>query len=193
VAISALLLGIFLWQVSVYYSRRWGRRDRQDVVLARALKGLDNRYSLIAFADARLPDYLLLGPHGILIIVARSVAGTIRCHRDQWSRAETNPLFAFFLGSPVRNPTIEATQSISQLERHLQSRLDADPAALPPLTAVVVFTNPQVQLEIGDCRFPVLALQDLRAHVGRAGGSCTPQQIARLRQLLSPPGPATAQ
>ena len=64
IAIQAggLLLGILLWQISQYFARRWGPRYRQDAVLARALKGLDNRYTLVSFADARLPDYLLLGP-----------------------------------------------------------------------------------------------------------------------------------
>jgi hypothetical protein len=191
VSLSALLLGIFLWQVSLYFTRRWGARHRQDGALARALKGLDNRYTLVSFAEARLPDYLLVGPHGILILVARAVNGTIRCHRDQWSRAETNPLIAFFLGSPVRNPTIEATQSISQLQRYLQGRLDPADADRVPVTAIVVFTHPQVRLEIGDCRFPVVRARDLRSEVQREKGALGPPQIATLRRLLSPPAEAT--
>ena len=190
VSLGALVLGFFLWQVSQYFIRRWGPRQRQDAALARALKGLDNRYTLVSFADARLPDYLLVGPHGIRVLVARAVDGTVRCRRDQWSRAGTPPLLSFFLGNPVRNPTVEAVQSVSQVQQYLERELDRGDSGMVPVSATIVFTHPKVRLEIEGCKFPVTSARDLRAHVQRDKGTLGPPQIATLRRLLSPPAEA---
>jgi hypothetical protein len=187
VSFGALLLGIFLWQVSLYFTRRWGPRQRQDAALARALKGLDNRYTLVSFADARLPDYLLIGPQGIRILVARAIDGTVRCRRDQWSRPGRSPLLSLFLGNPIRNPTVEAVQSVSQVEQHLERVPDAAEVGSVPVTATIVFTHPQVRLEIEGSKFPVTTARELRAHILRDKGTLGAPQIATLRRVLSPP------
>src|SRR3954451_14637821 len=44
---------------------RWGPRYRQDGPLEKALKGLDNRYTLVNYAAGGLPDHLLIGPSGV--------------------------------------------------------------------------------------------------------------------------------
>ncbi|HZU05367.1 MAG TPA: hypothetical protein VFB73_05300 [Chloroflexota bacterium] len=191
-SLAALLLGIFLWQVSYYFIRRWGPRYRQDAALARTLRGLDNRYVFVSFADPRLPDYLLLGPHGVRVLVPRAVTGTVRCQNDRWARAETPRWLAFLFGDPVRNPTAEATQGISQVQRYLEQRLGADEARQVPVSATIVFLDPKVRLEINGCAFPVTRLRDLRAHILRDKGPLSPAQQTQLRQLFSPPGASAA-
>src|SRR5581483_8379042 len=115
---GALMLGIFLWQLSLYYTRRWGPRERQDAALVKALKGLDNRYTLVIFSSPRLPDYLLIGPLGVRALVARGVAGTVRYRGGRWSRAGTPAWQALLLGDPLRNPEAEAKQSVERVEEH---------------------------------------------------------------------------
>jgi len=190
ISLVALGLGILLWQVSQYLVRRWGPRFRQDGALTRALKGLDNRYTLATFADSRLPDYLLVGPHGIRVLVTRATGGTVRCHRDQWSRAGRSPLLTLFLGNSVRNPTVEAVQGISHVQQFLQRELEPEDADAVPVNAIVVFTDAQVHLEVEACRFPVTRARDLRAQITRDKGPLGPPQIARLRRLLTPPAAA---
>jgi hypothetical protein len=179
-------LGFFIWQVSQYFTRRYGPRHRQDAALTAALKKLDNRYTLVSFAAPRLPDYLLLGPHGIHVLVPRDVSGTVRCKGDRWSRAETPKLFSFILGDPLRNPTAEATQSLQVLERHLQAELDPAAAEAVPIAVSVVLTNPKVTLEADGCRFPAVRVRDLPQHVRRDKGTVPPDQVAQLRRLFSP-------
>src|SRR4051794_32336971 len=60
----ALLLFLIPYYFGKSYIQRYGPKNRQDAALAQATKGLDNRYTLINFATARLPDYLLIGPGG---------------------------------------------------------------------------------------------------------------------------------
>lgn len=189
---ATLIIAFLAFLVSNYYSRRYAPRFRLDEPLTRALKGLDNRYTLLNFASPRLPDYLLLGPHGVRVLVPRAVGGTIRCQRDRWVRVETPRLIAF-LSDPVRNPTAEAEHSVRQLQRYLERALGAEEAGSVPLNATIVFTDPKVRLEIEGCKYPVTRAKDLRAHILRDRGNVTPAQVARLRQVLAPPGLATAQ
>jgi hypothetical protein len=185
VSTIGLVLGFFLWQISQYFVRRYGPRNRQDAALERALKKLDNRYTLISFAAQRLPDYLLLGPHGVRVLVPRDVGGTVRCQRDRWSRVGT-PGLVRLLSNPLRDPTTEAAQSVQQVERYLARELEPGEAEAIPVTATIVFTNPNVRLEVDDCRFPAARAQNLPTDLRRDKGSVTPAQIAQLRQLLAP-------
>jgi hypothetical protein len=165
---------------------RWGPRFRQDAALAKALKGLDNRYTLLNFAGGGLPDYLLVGPGGVRVLVARGLAGTVRCRRDRWSRPGALAWLGAFSGDALRDPTREATRGIAQVTRRLERTLDADQAAAVPVGASIVFTNPNVRLEIEGCRFPVARGRELRAQIQRDKGSLRPSDVARLRQVLEP-------
>ena len=182
---GALMLGIFLWQLSLYYTRRWGPRERQDAALVKALKGLDNRYTLVIFSSPRLPDYLLIGPLGVRALVARGVAGTVRYRGGRWSRAGTPAWQALLLGDPLRNPEAEAKQSVERVEEHLKSHLD--PQAEPvPVGATIVFTHPRVHLEVEGGPFPATTARELRGHVQRLKGSLTAAQVGAVRRLLEP-------
>jgi hypothetical protein len=191
-SLGALVLGFFLWQVSQYYTRRYGPRYRQDAALERNLKGLDNRYALISFAAPRLPDYLLLGPHGVQALIPRDVSGTVRCRGDKWSRAQTPGPIAFFLGNPLRNPSGEAAQSVAAVERYVERELAPAEDESLPIGATIVFTNPNVQLEIEGSRFPVTRARDLRQELRHEQGIASPTLLARLRQALMPTAEDTA-
>src|SRR5918999_1394601 len=83
---SAIVVGLLLYNFGQVLLRRWGPRFRQDGILAKALKGLDNRYTLLAFMSRNLPDYILVGPGGVQVIVARNHGGAIACRGDRWTR-----------------------------------------------------------------------------------------------------------
>lgn len=186
-SLAALFLGILLWQVHQYYLRRWGPRYRLDRELSHALRGLSNRYALICFASPRLPDYLLLGPHGIAILVARSASGTIRCRNDRWSRKET-PRWASLLGADaVRNPSLEARQSLQRLGEHLRQVPELGELADVPVSVLIVFTDPRVRLEVDQCAYPVLQARDVAGYLHRQKGAVPAPLVQRLRDWLVPP------
>jgi len=68
------------------YIQRYGPRNRQDAALAQATKGLDQRYTLFAFPAANLPDYVLVGPPGVVVLVPRGQSGTLVCRGERWTR-----------------------------------------------------------------------------------------------------------
>lgn len=187
-SLAALFLGVLLWQVHQYYVRRWGPRYRLDRELSQALRGLGSRYTLVCFADPRLPDHLLLGPHGVAILVARNADGTIRCRNDRWSRKET-PRWAALLGADVvRNPSLEARQSLQRLGEYLR-RLPTDlgEGGEIPVQALIVFTHPRVQLEIEQCSYPVLRAKEVIGYLHQQRGAVPAPLVQRLRDWLVPP------
>jgi hypothetical protein len=173
--------------VCLSYVNRWGPRFRQDGPLEKALKGLDNRYTLVNFAGGGLPDHLLIGPGGVRVLVARGLAGPVRCRRDRWSRPGVLAFLGAFSGDSLRNPNREAARGIAQVTRRLEGALDAEQAARVPVGASIVFTNPRVTLELDGCRYPVTRGRELRAHVQRDKGTLRPPDVARARQALEPP------
>jgi hypothetical protein len=185
--LGALLLGVICWQVSLYYTRRWGPRERQDVPLANALKGLDNRYTLVVFSGARLPDYLLLGPLGVRVLVPRAIDGAIRGRGDQWTRLDAPVWRNLLLGNPARNPGDEARQGVARVEEFLQRNLEPAPPAPVPVGGTIVFTNPRVRLEAEETTFPAATSRELRGHIQRLKGSVPPGQVTALRRLFEPP------
>src|SRR3954469_15055814 len=70
-AYTAIILGLILYNVGQFFLRRYGPRIRQDSTLAKTLKSLDRRFTLFAFPSTKLPDYILVGPAGVQVIVAR--------------------------------------------------------------------------------------------------------------------------
>src|SRR5436305_14650537 len=71
-AYTAIIIGLVLYNVGQFFLRRFGPRVRQDAALAKILKGLDKRFTLLAFPATKLPDYIMVGPAGVQVIVARS-------------------------------------------------------------------------------------------------------------------------
>jgi hypothetical protein len=187
-AILALSAAVLLFCLP--YVNRWGPRFRQDGPLEKALKGLDNRYTLVNFAGGGLPDHLLIGPGGVRVLVARGVAGAVRCRRNRWSRPGVLSFLGAFSGDSLRNPDREATRGIAQVTRRLESALDPPLAHPVPVAASIVFTNPKVALELDGCRYPVTSGRELRAHAQRDKGSLRPPEVARIRQALEPPARA---
>src|SRR4051794_40321774 len=76
-AYAAIIVGLILYNVGQIFLRRFGPRNRQEEILSKTLKGLDRRYTLLAFATSKLPDYILIGPAGIQVIVTRIHDGAI--------------------------------------------------------------------------------------------------------------------
>jgi len=184
-SIAGLVVGTALWLLSQTYIRRVGARYRQDAPLERALKGLDNRYTLVNFADRELPDHLLVGPGGVRVLVARGLAGRVRCQRDRWSRPGAVGWLDVVSTDHLGNPAADATRGVAQVTRRLERALDAEPAGAL-VTASIVFTNPKAVLEIDGSHYPVTRGRDLRAHIQRDKGSLRPPEVARLRQALEP-------
>src|SRR4051794_4752585 len=124
VSLSTLGFGITLWWQNKRYLTRWGPKSVQDAAIARNLKGVDARYHLFAFASASLPDYLLVGPMGVQILLPKAVTGTVSCRDNRWVHDEGRPLLLrlSLLMSPLPTlgkPEAEARDGTESLKRFL--------------------------------------------------------------------------
>src|SRR5918911_5378067 len=124
-AYAAIIVGLVLYNVGQVFLRRFGPRVRQEGVLARTLKGLDRRYTLLAFPSTKLPDYILVGPSGVQVIVPRPHDGNIACRANRWSRdagAGLKRLGGLFGGASFRDPSADVARGIERVRRRLQER-----------------------------------------------------------------------
>lgn len=191
ISMPALLVGLILWARNQSYLARWGPRSRQDSVLARNLRGLDHRYHLFAFLHAALPDYLVIGPMGIIAVVPRAVSGIVACYDDRWRHEDRRSMPLRLLsrlspGPTLGNPTADAQRGIQTTYRYLADRIPPEVQARLRVDAIVVLTHPQVQLSLHGCPVPAVLLRSLRGHIRRLPKVLTPGELAQLVDALPP-------
>jgi hypothetical protein len=161
---AAIVFGLLLYTVGQTQLRRWGPRHRQDEPLGQAIRGLDERYKLYAFLSSTLPDYILVSPAGVSVLIVRQDVGEISCQRDVW-RARTSRLGRFF-GPGFGNPSADAARQVQQLRKLLrESDLDDVPSK-----AVIVFTSDKAQLRVEGCSATVTRLRSLEDVLRRLAG-----------------------
>ena len=164
-----LCLAVLLFSLPIV--NRWGPRYRQDGPLEKALKGLDNRYTLVNYAAGGLPDHLLIGPSGVRVLAARGLPGAVRCRRDRWSRPGMLAGLGLFSGDALRDPNREATQGIAQVTRRLERCGRRGAGRRGPRNRHYCVHEPgRGTWSYDGCRFPVVRGRDLRAHVQRDKG-----------------------
>ncbi|MBV9357108.1 MAG: hypothetical protein JO023_16470 [Chloroflexi bacterium] len=162
---STIILGLILYSLGQTQLRRWGPRRRQEESLGQAIKGLDDRYKLYAFLSTSLPDYILVSPAGVSILIARDESGQVICQRDKWQRAGGNRFMQLFEPG-LGNPSGDAQKQLQKIQTVLAGANLAD----VPTSAAIVFTSAKVQLRIEGCSFPVTRLRDLKDVLRRASG-----------------------
>lgn len=149
---GCLVVGFVLSQVGVYNANRWVKQPRADQRLDKILKGFDDRYQLYNYI---LPaPHVLLAPFGLCVITPRDQRGKVRCQGEKWRhQAGWSRILRFFGQEGLGNPTKEVRAHVEKLRRFLAKRLPGDEV---PIEGVVVFTNPEVDLETEDPAVPVL-------------------------------------
>jgi hypothetical protein len=143
---AAILLGLVLYSLGQTQLRRWGPRNRQEEQLGQAIRSLDDRYKLYAFLASSLPDYILVSPAGAHILIVRQDGNQVACVRDQWNKGSGSRIMSLF-GPTLGNPSAEAAKQLQKLRALLAERGEQD----VPTSALIVFTNPKVQLRVEGC------------------------------------------
>ena len=63
-SLAALLLGLIVWQISMFFTSRWGAKVCPHELITSALKGLDDKYTLYHYATP--VSHFLTSPSGIM-------------------------------------------------------------------------------------------------------------------------------
>src|SRR5919199_5246352 len=176
----AILLGLVLYSLGQTQLRRWGPRNRQEEQLGQAIRSLDERYKLYAFLSSRLPDYILVSPAGVHVLIVRQDSGQVACLRDRWEK-RSGPRLLSLLGSSLGNPSLEASRQLQKVRKVLDEHGLQD----IPTSSLIVFTNPGVQLRVEGCSAVVTRdskLEDvLRRMAGK--GRHVALSTARIREV----------
>src|SRR3982074_2314062 len=161
----AILAGLGLYSLGQTQLRRWGPRNRQEEQLGQAIRTLDDRYKLYAFLASSLPDYILVSPAGVHVLIVRTEAGQIACLQDKWTKGGGSRLMAFF-GPTLGNPSADAARQLQKLRALLEEHGLGD----VPTSGIIVFTNPKVQLRVEGCSATVTRVKELKDVLRRMSG-----------------------
>ncbi len=159
----AMVLGLGVAMVGIYFANRWVRKPRPEDRLDKALKGLGDNYHLYHYPS--LPsDHILLTPNGIVIIETVNLGGNFSYKKGRWKEAMT---FGRALRYIVEEHLGDPIKAARQTEQYMQSRLGKviDPDAAIPIKSAVVFVHPAAQLEVEDPPIPVCRVEKLRKHI----------------------------
>jgi len=177
---GCLFAGFLLSQVGLYHANRWVKEPRPDQTLVKMLKGFDDRYHLYNYV-LKAP-HVLLTPFGLCVITPKEQGGMVSCEGEMWrSEAGWKRMIFRFLGQEgLGNPAKEVQAEVEKLRRFLVERLPDDEEV--PIEGIVVFTNPQVDLEIEAPAVPVLGGKQFKAFL-RALSKEKPISSSQRRQL----------
>jgi hypothetical protein len=167
---GAILFGLVLYSLGQTQLRRWGPRNRQEEQLGQAIRSLDDRYKLYAFLSSSLPDYILISPAGAHILIVRQEAGQIACVKNQWNKGSgsggLSRIMSLF-GPTLGNPSADADKQLHKLRTLLAERGMQEDV---PTSALIVFTNAQVQLRVEGCSATVTRVKELKDVLRRMAG-----------------------
>ncbi len=161
-----LIVGILAFNVGRYHSLRWGTRPRPDEILANSLKGLDHKHVLLNYVPGMPVSHILLSPLGLFVIEPRIHDGEITCEGDKCKRMRSlGTMIRSFVEGNLGSPTKDAQQAIAGMKSFLAEKLGSDTAEAVPIEAVIVFTNPLVQLTATNPTVPTIVPKDLKGQV----------------------------
>lgn len=164
VSMGALLIGFLLGQIGNANVRSFATSPRADQVVAKALKGFDDRNHLYAWAEPT--DLVLAGPAGIFSFVTRSIGGTITIRDGKVKQPFSIRRLIFAFGQePAGLPGEEAQGDANKLGAWLAEQIGSDePVGVKP---IVVFTNEKVQLDVQDSDVPIIHYKQLKQYLNK--------------------------
>lgn len=159
----ALAIGYILTQVGIYLMTRYGRSPRPDELIDTALKGLDKRYSIYHYSSP--VPHLLVGPAGIWVLLPKYQRGKITYERNRWRQSGgLGLMFSKIMAQEgIGRPDLDIEAELRNLNKYINKNLpDAD---LPDPEAVLIFTNPDADIQIEDAPTPTIPIRKLKEFI----------------------------
>jgi hypothetical protein len=179
-----LFVGYVLTQVSFYYINRWGRRPRQDELVAQSLKGLPGDYTLYNFNTP--VGHLLLGPAGVWIILPYYQRGTISYAKNRWQQKSGGFMLAYlklFAQEGLGRPDIDVKIENEELTKAFQKEIEGE---IPAINTALIFTDKRAKIEAENAPVPTMPADQLKEFLRKyaAEHPFPPEEIKRLKELL---------
>lgn len=186
IQLVTLLVGILMWQVSLYFSNTYVNSPRPDELLDDALRAASYKSHVYHYS---LPlNHVMLTRSGPVTFVIKSQTGKISVSGDKgdrWKRSGLN--FRRFLGQEpaLGNPTREARVAVGELVKFIKDK--APEIDEIPIGAIIVFTDPKVKttLDVKESGMPAMHISDLKAFIKKQlGRPLPPEKYRRLRTIF---------
>ena len=172
------VLGMSLSAIGGFFADRYVSPLAHHTALVKALKGLDNRYTLLQYVTP--VPHLLLEPGGCTVFVVKAQGGEVVYEDGRWKHRQKGKFFRQFAGQEALGaPHLEAERLVHKLKRHLARRL---PDAEVPVRAVILFVNPNVTVNADASPVPVFYSKKVKAWL-RGPGRLKPLPPEVQRQL----------
>jgi hypothetical protein len=148
--------GFLISLIGSYLGDRFVGPNAQHKRVPEALKGLDNTYTLLMY---KLPvPFVLLEPGGLTVMSIRSQGGAISYDGARWHQKQKMGFLRRFAGQEaLGRPDRTALAEKEYLENHLAKRLPEGVEI--PVRAIILFTNPDLELHVESDKLPVPALR----------------------------------
>jgi hypothetical protein len=181
----ALIIGFILSQIGMYYANRFGRPQRPDQALPKALKGFDNRYQLFQFTSPA--GNVLVTPNACLTFTLKTQDGLIQYKQGKWKyKRGFRSILMWLASDSLGNPIREAQAEADALQRYVAKKL---PAVEIPIQPVIVFVNSTAEIDAAESPVPAIHYKKLKDWLRGPGkaGKLSSEAHAQLVSLLSPP------
>jgi hypothetical protein len=184
-SVLCLLLGFALTQVGMYMGNRWGRSPRPDEKIDSGLKGLHSEFNMYHYSTPA--SHFLLGPAGAWVLLPYHQRGRVEFKNNRWRLSGGGLLQGYmriFGQEGLGQPHADAKSEVSSLQKFLEKRLD--PADVPEVQALVVFTNDDIELQANEAPIPVLKLKQLKDFMRQHSKNrvISSQDIQKIAQIL---------
>lgn len=179
----AMLIGLVLSQIGVYFANRWGKSPRIDQRITQGLKGLDDRYTLYHYVTA--VPHLLTGPAGVWVLAPHYHSGTITYENNRY-RQQGVGFFNRVVGQEgLGRPELEAQAYQQDFEKFLHKSLPEE--GMPLIQTAIVFTSPKASVQAQDAPIPTMHVDKLKDFIRRkAKEEPTRMEIVQKVQDLLP-------
>ena len=182
-----LIPAYLLVQISIFMANRWGKSPRPDEIVVRALKGLDDRYTLYNFTTG--VPHLLVGPIGAWIINPYHHKGEISYNpeKNQYlQKGGPNFITKYFAQEGLPNITREVFSLKRDLNKYFDKnsiQIDEEPLVVNLFYSddIVLLTNKAPEINLKSDKLKVF----IRKYVKKA--NISPGKIEKLRSHLPKP------
>lgn len=185
VSFLCLIAGFIASQVGIYYGNRYARIDRPDDILAKALKGFDDKYRLYQYTTPA--SNVLVTPTNCYVFAVKMQNGPVAYRNGKWKHdVGWKRFFRAFTQESLGNPLDEVQVEVNALRRYLDKHL---PGVEIPLSPVIVFGSDKAEVDAAESPIPAMHAKKLKDWLRGPGkaGALKPDVRNQLIQLLEPP------
>jgi len=166
----AYLLGVYSYKSYL----AWLGGSVGEKMVTEELRGLDDSYILlngvVVPPNRGDTDHIVVGSNGVFVVESKNYGGRISCDGDVWTKVKVGRgggVYNLEIGSPS-NQVKRNSKVLKDFILGHQGEIFMGRAPHIWVHGVLVFTNPDAELELRNPTVDVVELDDLREHIKSA-------------------------